>query len=201
MNSIDKTVEVLRKGNVVLVPTDTNYALAADPWNVEACSKIYALKKRDIRKPLTLFISKPEDVWLYCDHSQIKVRDELKKLISVMPGPINLVLPKSHHVPNHEYIDNKSISIVCNKQPLLRKVIEQFGKPLALSSANLSGIEYEHLIDSKLAQETFGDRVGYVLQTNDNPTTTVSSTIVSVLGHHIETLRQGDIHVDELMSL
>lgn len=65
MQHIHNTVAALKRGEVVLVPTDTNYALAADPWNIDACQKIYDLKKRERQKPLTLFVAEPAQAWDY----------------------------------------------------------------------------------------------------------------------------------------
>lgn len=199
MNHVENTVAALRRGDVVLVPTDTNYALAADPWNERACKKIFDLKKRDRNKPLTLFVAEPEDVWRYTDLTKLGQRILLEKLVASMPGAINLVVPKSANAPAHPFIKPDSVSIVCNKQSVLREVIRRFGRPLGMSSANLSGIEATTLIDIEQARETFGGRVGYILPASETPTATVSSTIVSLLGSEIETLRAGDINVMALL--
>lgn len=199
MNHVENTVAALRRGDVVLVPTDTNYALAADPWNERACKKIFDLKKRDRNKPLTLFVAEPEDVWRYTDLTKLSQRILLEKLVASMPGAINLVVPKSANAPAHPFIKPDSVSIVCNKQSVLREVIRRFGRPLGMSSANLSGIEATTLIDIEQARETFGGRVGYILPASETPTATVSSTIVSLLGSEIETLRAGDINVMALL--
>lgn len=199
MNHVENTVAALRRGDVVLVPTDTNYALAADPWNEQACKKIFDLKKRDMNKPLTLFVAEPEDVWRYTDLTKLGQRILLEKLVASMPGAINLVVPKSANAPAHPFIKPDSVSIVCNKQSVLREVIRRFGRPLGMSSANLSGIEATTLIDIEQARETFGGRVGYILPASETPTATVSSTIVSLLGSEIETIRAGDINVMALL--
>lgn len=199
MNHVENTVAALRRGDVVLVPTDTNYALAADPWNERACKKIFDLKKRDRNKPLTLFVAEPEDVWRYTDLTKLGQRILLEKLVASMPGAINLVVPKSANAPAHPFIKPDSVSIVCNKQSVLREVIRRFGRPLGMSSANLSGIEATTLIDIEQARETFGGRVGYILPASETPTATVSSTIVSLLGSEIETIRAGDINVMALL--
>lgn len=199
MNHVENTVAALRRGDVVLVPTDTNYALAADPWNERACKKIFDLKKRDRNKPLTLFVAEPEDVWRYTDLTKLSQRILLEKLVASMPGAINLVVPKSANAPAHPFIKPDSVSIVCNKQSVLREVIRRFGRPLGMSSANLSGIEATTLIDIEQARETFGGRVGYILPASETPTATVSSTIVSLLGSEIETIRAGDINVMALL--
>ncbi|RWR01430.1 hypothetical protein ED28_13125 [[Pantoea] beijingensis] len=200
MQHIHNTVAALKRGDVVLVPTDTNYALAADPWNSEACKKIYDLKKRDRQKPLTLFVAQPDQVWDYIDVSQVLHRDALNKLIAVMPGALNLVVPASDKVPLNPYLKPESVSLVCNHQRVLQQVIALFGRPLGMSSANLSGEESGCLIDIDAARQTFGTRVGYILPASQRPVTTLSSTIVSLLGKEITILRKGDIDIMSILS-
>ncbi len=200
MQHIHNTLAALKRGDVVLVPTDTNYALAADPWNIDACKKIYALKKRDSQKPLTLFISEPEQAWDYIDVAKVRHRDILEKLIAAMPGPLNLVVPASKNVPENPYLKPDSVSLVCNQQSVLRDLIRLHGRPLAMSSANLSGVESDVLIDIDAAKVTFGNSVGYILPASQRPSTTVSSTIVSLLGDKIQTLRKGDIDIAAMLS-
>ncbi|BBV06832.1 TPA: L-threonylcarbamoyladenylate synthase [Providencia stuartii] len=199
MNHVLNAVTSLKQGEVILVPTDTNYALAADPWNEAACRKIFELKQRDLQKPLTIFIANPQEIWKYVDISKVQQIGALEKLIAFMPGPINIVVPKTSLAPSNQFIKSESVALVCNKQPVLREVIELFGRPLGLSSANISGVNYETLIDADLAYSTFGDRVGYILPHSDKLTTTVSSTIVSFLGDTIEILRKGDIDIQDIL--
>ncbi|MFK3661299.1 L-threonylcarbamoyladenylate synthase [Scandinavium sp. NPDC088450] len=200
MEHIYNTVAALKRGEVVLVPTDTNYALAVDPWNVEACKKIYDLKKRDPEKPLTLFVADPEQAWDYIQIDKIRHPSALKKLIAAMPGALNLVVPASEKVPVNPYLKTDSVSLVCNQQSVLRQVIALFGRPLGMSSANLSGVESEGLIDLTAASETFGERVGYILPASQKPLTTISSTIVSLLGEEVQTLRKGDIDIATMLA-
>ncbi len=200
MQHIHNALTALKRGDVILVPTDTNYALAADPWNIDACRKIYTLKKRDSQKPLTLFISEPEEAWDYIAIENVYHRDVLKKLIAAWPGPLNLVVPASENVPANPYLRPDSVSLVCNQQSVLRDLIRLHGRPLAMSSANLSGVDSGCLIDIDAARITFGDSVGYILPASQRPSTTVSSTIVSLLGNEIQTLRKGDIDIAAMMS-
>lgn len=192
----EHAANVLKQGGVLMVPTDTNYAFAADPWNEHACARLYEIKKRDVKKPLTLFVSRPDDLWNYIDLSG-DLEDVLRPLVSQhWPGPLNFVLPKSSAAPDHPYLKEDSISVVCNRNPVLNDLIQRFGRPLAMTSANLSGVEHDRLIDYELATQTFPDAVDYIVPpAPDKPTTTRSSTIVSLLDGTLKVLRQGDIVV------
>ncbi|MCK6855942.1 L-threonylcarbamoyladenylate synthase [Enterobacter cloacae] len=200
MQHIHNTVAALKRGEVVLVPTDTNYALAADPWNIDACQKIYDLKKRERQKPLTLFVAEPAQAWDYIAVDKVQHRAALDKLIGAMPGALNVVVPASDNVPQNPYLKPESISLVCNHQSVLQEVIALFGRPLGMSSANLSGVESDCLIDIDAARQTFGDRVGYILPAAQRPVTTVSSTIVSLLEKEIKILRAGDMDIMAMLA-
>ena len=71
---------------------------------------------------------------------------------------------------------------------------------LGMSSANLSGVESDCLIDIDAARQTFGDRVGYILPAAQRPVTTVSSTIVSLLEKEIKILRAGDMDIMAMLA-
>lgn len=199
MSPTEKAVAVLQQEGVLLVPTDTNYALAVDPWSISACEKVYAIKQRDITKPLTLFVAESEDIWRYVDLSRWQ-HATLEHLVAFLPGPLNLVLPKSLHAPNHRYIKEDSISVVCNRQPALQALLKAWGRPLALTSANISGVEHAGLIDHQLAAFTFGQQVDYVLPGAEANATTTSSTIVSLLNDQLSVIRQGDIAIGEIFA-
>ncbi|WP_380179052.1 L-threonylcarbamoyladenylate synthase [Kalamiella sp. sgz302252] len=199
MSPIEKAVKVLQREGVLLVPTDTNYALAVDPWSVSACEKVYAIKQRDVKKPLTLFLASPEEIQNYVELSRWQ-RETFSRLMHFLPGPLNLVLPKSAQAPDHQFIKEDSISLVCNSQPALQALLRAWGRPLALTSANISGIEHAGLIDHSLAEATFGRQVDYVLPGGGTSTTTTSSTIVSLLGDRLTVIRQGDIRIGEIYA-
>ncbi|KMV67503.1 hypothetical protein WB66_23340 [bacteria symbiont BFo1 of Frankliniella occidentalis] len=199
MSPTEKAVALLQQEGVLLVPTDTNYALAVDPWSASACEKVYAIKQRDAKKPLTLFVADPEDIWRYVELSRWQ-QTTLEQLVAFLPGPLNIVLPKSTLAPNHRYIKEDSISVVCNRQPALQTLLRAWGKPLALTSANLSGVEHAGLIDYQLAASTFGQQVDYVLPGAEANATTTSSTIISLINDRLSVIRQGDIELGEIFA-
>lgn len=197
MSPTEKAIAVLKHDGVLLVPTDTNYALAVNPWSVNACEKVYAIKQRDSKKPLTLFVAESNDIWRYVELSRWQ-RKMLEQLVVFLPGPLNLVLPKSSLVPNNHYIKEDSVSVVCNRQPALQALLRAWGRPLTLTSANISGVEHAGLIDHDLAELTFGKKIDYVLPGAGTNFTTTSSTIVSLLNDRLTVIRQGDIEIGEI---
>jgi L-threonylcarbamoyladenylate synthase len=194
---IEHAASAIQAGKVGLVPTDTNFALAANPWNAEPCEWLYVLKGRDRSKPLTLFLSQACDAFQYIDMRQTDRRLLERLIANYWPGPLNIVAPKSQLAPVGIAFDELTISLVCNVEPALQALIEKVGTPLALTSANISGTASDGLIDELSACTVFGDRVEFIVKAQAGELkTSISSTIVSVLGGKLRVLRQGDLVVE-----
>lgn len=196
MLQIMEAINFLNKGEVILVPTDTNYALAVDVFNEDACEKIYSIKGRDINKPLTLFFAETEDIWRYISPNEIQKKLFSEIINKYWPGPLNIIMPRSKTGIKNRYIDEESVSVVYNKNNTLQQLLRKFGKPIAMSSANISGVSQNTLITYENATSIFRDKIGYVLKDISNKKdTNMSSTIISLLNNKIEVIRQGDINV------
>lgn len=194
--NIQTAAQFILNNGVILVPTDTNYALTTNPWNEKSCARLYSIKKRDIRKPLTLFIAEPDEIYQYIDLKEVDQQFLSNIINKHWPGPLNLVLPKSAKAPSNIYFDSGTISIVCNVNPVLKSIIKAVNMPLGLSSANISGKEINGIIDFELAAKTFHDKIDYIVPSNAKTTeTSTSSTIISITEGEIKVLRQGDIVV------
>ncbi|MCW7538198.1 L-threonylcarbamoyladenylate synthase [Aquabacterium sp. A7-Y] len=186
--------EAIARGGVALLPTDTNYALACDPWDEKACARLYEIKKRPPEKPLTLFVAGPDDAIPYTSLSGHELERFQKLARSFWPGPLNLIVPASPRAPKHRYFDRDSISIVCNANASLQAVLKACGHPLALTSANLSGVQVEGLITPQQAVELFGSQVDAIAPPAPaEPQTTRSSTIVRLGAQGLDVVRQGDL--------
>jgi tRNA threonylcarbamoyl adenosine modification protein (Sua5/YciO/YrdC/YwlC family) len=193
---IETAAQFILNNGVILVPTDTNYALATNPWNEKSCAQLYSIKKRDIRKPLTLFIAEPNEIYQYIDLKKVDKQFLTNIIHNYWPGPLNLVLPKSANAPSNIYFDSDTISIVCNINPILQSIIRAVNMPLGLSSANISGTEIDGIIDFELAAKTFQNEIDYIITSNaETLNTSTSSTIISITQDEIKVLRQGDIVV------
>jgi L-threonylcarbamoyladenylate synthase len=184
----------IARGGVALVPTDTNYALACDPWNEQACARLFEIKRRPADKPLTLFVARPEEAFAY---ARLPAQDEprFRQLSHAhWPGPLNMIVPASASAPRHRYFDPDTVSIVCNANEVLQGVLRACGHPLALTSANISGTQVEGLISPGLAESLFGHLVDVIAPPQvAAPRTTCSSTIVRLGPGRVDVVRQGDV--------
>lgn len=131
---VDLACEILEKGGVIAVPTDTVYGLAAVVDNQIALDKIYKIKGRDPLKPLAVCLPKYEDV------KNVAITDELHPSIlsSLLPGPTTIILPRkpSLNPKLNPGLDNVGIRVPDNNFVM---ALSHVVGPLALTSANRSG--------------------------------------------------------------
>ena len=199
MNSektIQNVVTSINNGGIGLLPTDTNYGLCVDPYNIKASERLYRLKKRDANKKLSLFISEPEQVFNYCTLSD-KANKVVRNIINkYWPGPLGIVLQKNSLAPVSPYIYEDSIAVCCCKNPNLNKIIDLLGKPIGVTSANISGAAVSGLTTFEIAQKQFSQEIDFFIEDHNKSFSTMAGTIIKVdnIGN-IHVLRQGDIVV------
>lgn len=133
--SVKKAVDVLKKGGVIVYPTDTLFGLGVDATNKKAVKKLFEIKKRDETKPISIIVSNVEMAKEYC---KIDEKDEeiLKKYL---PGPYTFLLKKlDDNLPKElTMFDKIRIRIPDNK--ICIEIVEKLGKPITATSANISG--------------------------------------------------------------
>ena len=181
---IAEIASALRKGKVIVIPSDTVYGLAADAGNAEAVRRIFEIKKRLEKKILPLFISSlemAERIWPIKDE---KVKKILEKL---WPGKLTAVL-KSRHDPALRFPNNKFVS----------DLIDAFGGPIAETSANISGASPHTNIAEVLQEFEANDlRPDLVVDAGDLPES-LPSTVVDFTQTPPKILREGAVSREEL---
>ena len=188
-------VELLRKGEVVALPTETVYGLAADALKPIAIAKIFEAKERPRFDPLILHL--PDEQWLervatVDDRSRAKI----KKLIAQFwPGPLTLVLVRQAIVPEIVTAGLETVAVRMSSDPVFAEIISAFGKPVAAPSANRFG-----RISPTTAQHVFDELSGRIpLIIDAGPTAHgIESTIIAVLASRIDILRRGPITAEQL---
>ncbi|QSR88151.1 L-threonylcarbamoyladenylate synthase [Methylacidiphilum caldifontis] len=134
--AIEKAVDILHKGQLVAIPTETVYGLAADALNPEAVVRIFELKKRPRIDPIIVHCSSLEEVRSYVAHLPHEARILAE---NYWPGPLTLVLKKKDLIPDIVTAGLPFAGFRVPKHPLTLKLIEKFAKPLAAPSANRFG--------------------------------------------------------------
>ena len=142
---IKKAVEVLRKGGVILYPTDTVWGIGCDATNAEAVKRVYAIKQRDDSKALICLVDSdarmqryfrniPDVAWQLIDSLQAPTPDDApsgKPTTIILDGAINLA-------PNL-IAEDGSLGIRITQEPFSKELCYRFQKALVSTSANISG--------------------------------------------------------------
>lgn len=185
LREIDKVVEILRDGGLIIYPTDTVYAIGCDALNVRAVEKICKLKGIDPRK---------ENLSIICyDLSNIsefaKVDNPTFKLMKKnLPGPFTFILTANSTLPKI-YRSRKTVGIRVPDNNIAREIIRQLGNPLLTTSVHSDDVILEYMTDPELLNEKYENLVDAVVDGGFGGLT--ASTVVDCSDGEPEIIRQG----------
>ena len=130
-----EAAEVIRRGGLAAIPTETVYGLAGRALLEDSAAKIYAAKGRPADNPLIVHVSKPEEA------ERIAFTNPLFYRLAgrFMPGPLTVILNKRDVIPDTVTAGGSTVAVRCPSHPIARRLIELSGHPLAAPSANRSG--------------------------------------------------------------
>ncbi len=190
---IQQAVDLLEEGELVAIPTETVYGLAANALNVDAVLEIYKVKNRPQFNPLILHVASMNEIGKYVD-SIPKIAENL--ILKFMPGPLTLLLPKDRKVPDLVTAGSKRVAIRVPKHPLTSVLLQQLDFPLAAPSANTSG--YVSPTTAKHVQQNLDGKIPYILDGGDCGVG-VESTIVGFNERNELVLyRLGGLSIEEI---
>lgn len=191
-------VELLRQGEIVALPTETVYGLAADALNPIAVAKIFEAKERPRFDPLIVHL--PDRQWL---EKIADVRAGDRKLILTLankfwPGPFTMVLPKREIVPGIVTAGLDTVAVRISAHPAFAEIVRELDEPLAAPSANRFG-----RITPTTARHVFHELEGRIpLIIDAGPTEHgIESTILAVRAGKIEILRRGPVTEEQLSQV
>jgi L-threonylcarbamoyladenylate synthase len=193
--AVARAAELLRAGEVVALPTETVYGLAASALDTEAVRKIFEIKGRPPHNPIIVHVASRE-LAAQCVSDWNEAAEKLAK--AFWPGPLTLVLPKSSVIPSVVTAGGDTVGIRWPSHPFIQAVIRECGFPLAAPSANpagqLSPTTAEHV------GKFFGDKVPLIV--DGGPAQVgIESTVVDVSVNPARLLRPGIIHRESLMAV
>lgn len=182
MNEIEKAAEVLRRGGVVVYPTDTLYALGACIYSDEAVRRVYELKKR----PHDLYL--PVAVGSIARIESVAVMNEKTKRVAerFMPGAVTLVLEKRRDVPETVAGEKIAVRVPDSKTAL---ALASLAGPITATSANIHGMKEPS--DMETAREQLGSAVDMYM--DGGKLNGIPSTVVDMTGKKIRILREGAV--------
>lgn len=190
--AVQEAVDLLRRGELVALPTETVYGLAANALHAPAVDKIYAVKGRPAHNPIIVHVA----TLAMAQECVAGWTEEAEKLARhFWPGPLTIVLRRAARIPDVVTAGGDTVGVRLPLHPLMRRVIEECGFPLAAPSANpanqLSPTTAEHVI------EGLSGRVPLVIDAG--PTSVgIESTVVDLSGAEVQVLRPGMISAEQI---
>jgi L-threonylcarbamoyladenylate synthase len=187
-------LDLLEAGDVVALPTETVYGLAADATNGEAVARIFEVKGRPRFNPLIVHVSDMEMA------QKIAVFDAASLALAhgFWPGPLTLVLPLREGHGIHPLV-TAGLDTVAIRMPrdFAREVIDELGKPLAAPSANSSG--RITATTAQAVEDDLGDRIELIAD-GGRTHVGVESTIIKIAGGAAHMLRPGGVTAGEIRN-
>jgi L-threonylcarbamoyladenylate synthase len=190
-----RALELLGKGEVVALPTETVYGLAADALSPIAVVKVFEAKERPRFDPLIVHL--PDKQWLErVAKIDNRSRAQIERLIAQFwPGPLTLVLARQPIIPEIVTAGLDTVAVRMSSHPVFAEIVSAFGKPVAAPSANRFG-----RISPTTAEHVFDELSGRIpLIIDAGPTAHgIESTIIAVHENKIDILRRGPITAEQL---
>ena len=193
--TVSVAAELIRKGELVAIPTETVYGLGANGLDENAVAKIFEAKGRPQDNPLILHVAEAAQIERFC-HSIPEAAWRLAE--AFWPGPLTMVLPARDTVPRRTTGGLATVAVRCPDSDVTRAIIREAGVPLAAPSANISGKP-----STTTAQHVLHDHAGKIPAIVDGGSCRVGveSTIVDLTGDQPRLLRPGGIGPEELYAV
>jgi len=205
-NQLDEAVALLKKGRVIIFPTETTYGMGCDATNIKAVEKIFKIKERDPSKAMLVVVPDVEMAKKYLAWNNL-----MNKLAGkYWPGPLTVVasyigtilkaglgkIPSQYFLAPGVISSEENLAIRVSAHPVLKYLSEKMGRPLVATSANISSAGNSY--DSQELIKIFSDRTEQpdaILDFGQLPSTS-PTTIVQATRGVLQVLRQGDVKVE-----
>jgi L-threonylcarbamoyladenylate synthase len=193
--AVERAAALLRAGEVVALPTETVYGLAANALDARAVEKLYAIKGRPAHNPIIVHGAGVE-MLRACVSAWPDLADRLAA--AFWPGPLTLVLPRAPVIPDIVTAGGPTVGVRWPDHPLIQAVIRACGVPLAAPSANLSS----QISPTTAAhvRRSLGRRIALIV--DGGPARVgIESTVLDLTLSPPRVLRPGMIHAESLMAV
>lgn len=194
-NTLTQVMDALEAGEVVVLPTETCYGLSCDATNKQAVEKIFQIKGRDEKKPLSVMFFD-----LTAAEEYVEFNDKAIDLVAeYWPGPLTLVLPRKNVAVKNLAplygVPEKTLGVRMPDHRFCLKLLFQFNEPLITTSANLSGAANPYSVAEIVQQfENSKYQPALIVDAGELPQTP-PSTVVDLTGKDMKVLREGSIKV------
>ena len=195
---ISQSLLVLRSGGLVVFPSDTVYGLLADATNSKAVDKLLAFKDRPTGKAISVFVADKKMAEEYVIISKLdsnEINQNANNIIkNLLPGPFTIICNSRHKTDSRLEAENGTLGIRIPDYPLIAELLNQFGKPITATSANVSGNPPVHSISAlvKSLSKKKKSALNLVVDAGILPKNKPSTVIDTTTGQ-LKTLRIGNL--------
>lgn len=193
--ALNEAKRLINNGEVVAIPTETVYGLAANTYNEDAVRKIFIAKGRPSDNPLIVHIAKLEDLEPLVKEIPEKVRIMANKF---WPAALTMIMKKSDRISNVVSGNLDTVAVRLPKSVYARDIIEACGCPLAAPSANLSGSPSP--TNAKYVFDDMNGRIPLIIDGGSSEIG-VESTVISFAEDPPRLLRPGGVTLEEMTEL
>jgi len=192
MNVIHAAADAIRRGELVVFPTETVYGLAADALNDAAVRRVYQVKGRSEIQPLPVQIAGMQQL-----DSVVSCVPNAAKILAdrFWPGPLTLIMPKNKTLSDLVTGDRGTVGVRVPDHPVALALLRELASPVIATSANISG--GRAAISAEDAISELGDNVSVVLDAGESKIG-MSSTVVDVSVAPIKILRCSTITIEQI---
>jgi len=184
--NINMVVECLRKGGVIIYPTDTIYGIGCDIYNPEAIARIARIKNIDVKKANFSFICC--DLSHLSDYAKSVDTPIFRLLKAALPGPYTFILEASKQVPKLLKTKKDTVGIRIPDNKICHEIVRLLDHPLMSASLPMDG-DVEYFTDPELMEEQFGHLVDIVIDGGIG--NILSSTVIDCTSGAPELVREG----------
>jgi L-threonylcarbamoyladenylate synthase len=193
--AVNRAAQLLRAGQVVALPTETVYGLAANAWDAAAVRRIFEVKGRPPENPIIVHVASLEMAQRCAAHWPPLAE---KLAAAFWPGPLTLVLPRAAQIPSIVTAGGTTVGVRWPSHPLMQAVIRACGFPLAAPSANpsneLSPTNAEHV------RKSLGERIPLIID-GGQAQVGIESSVLDLVSFPPRLLRPGMIPPAALLAV
>lgn len=193
--NVEKAGLLLKRGQLVAIPTETVYGLAANALDSQAVAAIFTAKNRPTFDPLIVHVRSLEAAADYVAH----IPDQARRLAEIFwPGPLTLLLPKKPIIPDLVTSGLPTVAIRVPRHPLTLELLKSLDFPLAAPSANPFG--YISPTTAQHVEQQLGNKISYILDGGECQVG-IESTIVSFNSETPKVLRLGGLRLEDIEAI
>ena len=192
---IQKIVDILRDGGVIIYPTDTIYGMGCDIFNQKAVERVCQIKGVKPQKHNFSFIC--YDLSNIAEFTRALSTPVFKMMKKALPGPFTFILEANNKVPKLLNNKKKTVGIRVPDHPIPRILVKELGQPILTTSIRDEDDVIEYSTDPELIYEKYKDIVDAVIDGGYGHN--VASTVIDCTGDEIELVRQGKGEINEII--